>query len=261
MENVLNVTIIQTDIIWENVYQNRLNFAAKIDAIATDVDLIILPEMFITGFTNRAENFAETMNGETVRWMLQKALEKEAVLIGSLIIRENKKFFNRLIVAFPHGELKHYDKRHLFSYAKEHEVFTPGNLRLLFEYKGFNICPLVCYDLRFPVWSRNTEDIDVLIYVANWPKPRIHAWDILLKARAMENLCYVIGVNRLGKDFNNLEYLGHSAIFDAMGNPILEFEEGQETTKTINLSKKYIESTRSKFGFLEDRDEFEIVIE
>jgi predicted amidohydrolase len=129
----------------------------------------------------------------------------------------------------------------------------------VFDYKGFKICPLVCYDLRFPVWSRNTEDIDVLIYIANWPKPRIEAWDILLKARAIENLCYVIGVNRLGKDFNNLEYLGHSAVIDAMGKPVLDFEEDQEMTKTVTLSKDHIEELRSKFGFLEDRDEFEIV--
>lgn len=260
MEDLLKAAIVQTDIIWENPNQNRINFSFKINGLSNDVDLIILQEMFVTGFTNHVQNFYENMDGETVQWMLQKAHEKEALLIGSLIIKEGEEFFNRLIVAFPNGELKYYDKRHLFSYAGEDDVFTAGNSRLVFDYKGFKICPLVCYDLRFPVWSRNTKDIDVLIYIANWPKPRINAWDILLKARAIENLCYVIGVNRLGKDFNNLEYLGHSAVIDAMGNSVLDFEEGKEMTKTITLSKDHIENTRSKFDFLADKDEFEIVI-
>ena len=260
MENLLKTAIIQTDIIWKNSIQNRINFSSKIDVVSNDVDLIILQEMFTTGFTNQVQDVCESMEGETVQWMLQKASEKDALLIGSIIIQEREKFFNRLIVAFPNGKLKYYDKRHLFSYAGEDEVFTAGNSRLVFDYRGFKICPLVCYDLRFPVWSRNTEDIDLLIYVANWPKPRINAWDILLKARAIENLCYTIGVNRLGKDFNNLEYVGHSAVIDAMGNPVLDFEEGQEEIKTIILSMEHIENARSKFGFLEDKDEFEIVV-
>ena len=260
MENLLKAAIIQTDIIWKNSIQNRINLSSKIDVISNDVDLIILQEMFTTGFTNHVQDVCESMEGETVQWMLQKASEKDTLLIGSIIIQEREKFFNRLIVAFPNGKLKYYDKRHLFSYAGEDEVFTAGNSRLVFDYKGFKICPLVCYDLRFPVWSRNTEDIDLLIYVANWPKPRINAWDILLKARAIENLCYTIGVNRLGKDFNNFEYVGHSAVIDAMGNPVLDFEEGQEKIKTIILSKEHIDNTRSKFGFLEDKDEFEIVV-
>jgi len=259
MENVLNVAIIQTDIIWENSIQNRLNFKEKIDAISKEVDLIVLQEMFTTGFTNNVENFAETMQGETVKWMLENASDKEAILLGSLIIKDGGKYYNRLIVAFPDGNLKYYNKRHLFSYAGEDKVFTSGNSRLVFTYKGFNICPLVCYDLRFPVWSRNTKDIDVLIYIANWPKPRINAWDILLKGRAIENMCYTVGVNRLGTDFNNLEYLGHSTVIDAMGNNILDFEEGEETTKIILLRKDHLENIRSKFGFLADRDEFEIV--
>ena len=260
MEDQIKVAIVQAEIIWENPSQNRINFSSKINAISNDVDLIILQELFVTGFTNQVQKVCEDMDGETIQWMLQKAYEKEALLIGSLIIKEGEEFFNRLIVAFPNGELKYYDKRHLFSYAGEDDVFTAGNSRLVFDYKGFKICPLVCYDLRFPVWSRNTKDIDVLIYVANWPKPRISAWDILLQARAIENLCYVIGVNRLGKDFNNLEYLGHSAVIDAMGNPVLDFEEGQEMTKNTTLSKDHLENTRSKFGFLEDRDEFKIVV-
>jgi len=272
MRDSLNIAIIQSNIFWEDPHRNRLDLSKKIKDI-TDADIIVLQEMFTTGFTNRVQDVSETMEGETVRWMLQKASEKEALIIGSLIIKDlpfglstdgnkkavGEKFFNRLIVAFPDGELKYYDKRHLFSYAGEDKVFTAGKARLVFDYEGFKICPMVCYDLRFPVWSRNTEDIDVLIYIANWPKPRIKAWDILLKARAIENLCYVIGVNRLGKDFYNLEYLGHSTVIDAMGKPILDFEEGQEMTKTIILDKSHIKDSRSKFGFLSDRDEFSIV--
>ncbi len=259
MKDSLNIAIIQTNIFWEDAPLNRLSFSKKIEEIK-EVDIIILQEMFTTGFTSQPQNVAESMDGETVQWMLQKASEKGALLIGSLIINQDKEYFNRLIVAFPNGDLKYYDKRHLFSYAREDKAYTSGNSRLVFDYKGYKICPLVCYDLRFPVWSRNTEDIDLLIYVANWPKPRINAWDILLKARAIENLCYVIGVNRIGKDFNNLEYLGHSTVIDCMGKPILDFDEGEEATKTIALSKDNIEKTRSKFGFLADKDNFEIVI-
>lgn len=259
MIDSLNITIIQSNIFWEDPHRNRLKLSNEIMDIK-DTDIIVLQEMFTTGFTNRVHDVCETMEGETVLWMLEKSSEKEALIIGSIIIKDEDKFYNRLIVAFPNGDLKYYDKRHLFSYANEDALFTSGKTRLVFEYKGFKICPLICYDLRFPVWSRNTEAIDVLIYVANWPKPRIKAWDILLKARAIENLCYVIGVNRLGKDFNNLEYLGHSAVINAMGEPVLEFLEDQELTKSIILTKDHIETTRSKFGFLADKDEFEIVI-
>lgn len=259
MKKSLNVAIVQSNIIWENPEENKFNLSKQISDLK-EVDIIILQEMFTTGFTNNVEEVYESMDGDTVKWMLKKSSEKKALVIGSIIIKEEKLFFNRLIVTFPNGELKYYDKRHLFSYAGEDEIFSSGKERLTFIYLGFKICPMVCYDLRFPVWARNTEDIDLLIYVANWPKPRINAWDVLLKARAIENLCYVVGVNRLGRDFNNLEYLGHSAVINAMGEPVLEFLEGQELTKTIILSKDHIETTRSKFGFLADKDEFEIVV-
>jgi len=259
METQLKTAIIQSDLVWENPKQNRLHFTKKIDEISNEVDLIILQEMFTTGFTNNAAKVAETMQGETVQWMLQKASEKNALLLGSVIIEANSKFYNRFLVAFPNGELKYYDKRHLFSYAKEDEIYTKGENKLVFEYKGWKILPLVCYDLRFPVWARNTEDYDLLIYVANWPKPRIAAWDILLKARAIENLSYVIGVNRVGKDFNNFEYIGHSAVFDAFGQTILEFEESEENTKMAVLDKSHVVKTREKFGFLNDKDNFKIL--
>ena len=266
MKNSLKTAIIQSDLVWENSKQNRINFSHKIDAISSDVDLIVLQEMFSTGYTLNACAVAETMTGDTVKWMLEKAKKKEALLIGSIIIEElssdktnNKNYFNRLIIAFPNGKIQYYDKRHLFSYAQEHKVFTSGKNRTIITYKSWKLLPLICYDLRFPVWARNTNDFDAIIYIANWPNTRISAWDTLLKARAIENLCYVIGVNRLGKDQNNLEYIGHSAIIDAMGKTVLEFDENQEAIKTFVLDKKHITDSRNKFGFLKDRDQFKII--
>ncbi|MCF6296382.1 MAG: nitrilase family protein [Flavobacteriaceae bacterium] len=266
MENLLKTAIIQSNLVWENPKQNRINFSYKIDAISNDVDLIVLQEMFSTAYTINASAVAEKMTGDTVNWMLEKAKEKNALLIGSIIIEEpstdktkNKNYFNRLIAAFPNGKIQHYDKRHLFSFAQEDKIFTSGKNRTVILYKGWKLLPLICYDLRFPVWARNTEEFDVLIYVANWPNTRISAWDILLKARAIENLCYVVGTNRLGKDKNGLEYIGHSAVIDVMGKLILEFDKNQEATKTVILNKKHILDSRNKFSFLNDRDQFKII--
>ena len=258
MENNLKIALVQTNNVWENRPQNLQNLSLKIDIIHESVDIIVLPELFSTGFTMNTKSVSETMQGDSVSWMLDKAKEKSCVVLGSLIISDDDKIYNRLVVAFPQGELKHYDKRHLFSYAGEEKVFSAGSKKMIFEYKGFKICPLVCYDLRFPVWARNTEEIDILIYVANWPNARIFAWDTLLKARAIENLCYVIGVNRVGVDNNNLVYTGHSAVIDTLGETILDFKEGQENVKTIILEKKHITKTRNKLRFLDDRDIFEI---
>ncbi len=260
----LNIALIQTDTVWKNIDQNLNNLSKKLINISKEVDLIILPELFSTGFTMKGENLAETMKGKSVQWMKKQAFEKNSLIIGSLIIREDSKIFNRLIVIFPpdshrDGDLEYYDKRHLFSFAGEDKVFSSGETKLVFDYKGFKICPLICYDLRFPVWARNTEEIDILIYVANWPIARIQSWDILLKARAIENLCYSIGVNRVGIDNNNLVYNGHSAVYDAIGNTLMDFEEGKEDIKLITLHKDYIQNTRNKFGFLEDKDEFELL--
>jgi len=216
MQEQLEIVILQSDLVWENPIKNKDNFSKKIRNITTKVDLIILPEMFTTGFTINTEKSAESMNGSTVKWMLDLADEKNALLMGSIVIKEKDNFYNRFIIAFPNGGLKYYDKRHLFSYAKEDKVYTAGKNKLIFEYKGFKICPLICYDLRFPVWSRNTEEVDLIIYIANWPNARIMAWDTLLKARAIENLCYVVGLNRVGVDKNNLIYVGHSAAYNAL---------------------------------------------
>lgn len=259
MENLLNVAIIQADIIWEDSSQNRVNFSTKIDEISNNVDLIILQEMFTTGYTMNVGDVAETMTGDTVAWMLEKAKQKDALLMGSVIIKENGNYFNRIIVAFPSGKLEYYDKRHLFSYAGEDKVFTAGINKNIIKYKGWKLLPLVCYDIRFPIWSRNTDGYDVLIYVASWPSTRVTAWDTLLKARAIENLSYTIGVNRLGEDGNGIKYVGHSAVIDTLGNAILEFDENQEATKTITLNKNHIIESRNKFGFLNDMDQFKIV--
>ncbi len=259
MNGTLNITCIQADLVWQNPSRNIENFTKKIEAIKEPTDIIVLQEMFSTGFTMEQNEVAETMDGMAVKWMLKIAKIKQCLVMGSLIIVENKAIYNRCVVAFPDGEILHYDKRHLFSYAGEDKKFNAGVKRLVFTYKGFKICPLVCYDLRFPVWARNTDEIDLLIYMANWPKPRIQAWDVLLQARAIENLCYTVGVNRVGTDANGLEYVGHTAVYDFFGNKILATSANKEAIKTVELNKKEIVEMRNKFGFLADRDTFQII--
>lgn len=256
MQNNLKIAWIQSDLIWENPEQNRNNFTKKINAILDPVDIIILPEMFSTGFTMHAKKVAESMQGETLSWMKNLALRKNTAILGSLVIEEHNKFYNRLVFVDPSEEVRYYDKRHTFTLVGEDKIYTAGVQKLILEYKGWRICPLICYDLRFPVWSRNTEDYDVLIYVANWPKPRISAWDALLKARAIENMCYCIGVNRVGIDGVASEYPGHSAMYDVLGNKITSFEPDEEQTEIVTLEKRHIEAYRNKFRFLDDGDHF-----
>jgi len=258
MDNTLTISLVQTDTVWQDISRNLERLSQKLDGISNDTDVVILPELFSTGFTMEADKVAEPMNGKAVLWMQQQASKKHCLVIGSLLIGESGNFYNRLIVAFPSGELKYYDKRHLFSFADEDKVFKSGNDRLIFEYKGFRICPLICYDLRFPVWSRNTDNIDLLLYVANWPDARMLAWDTLLKARAIENLCYVAGLNRVGVDNNELVYTGHSALFDAMGANLLTLDPGKERIKSFSIDKGHLEQVRDKFRFLEDKDKFKI---
>ena len=252
----LTVALIQANLDWENPVQNRTNFTDKIHAISEPVDLIVLPEMFTTGFTMNPYNVAETMNGETVLWLKELAKKKDCAITGSLIIKEAAKYYNRLVFVFPTGEIKIYDKRHTFTLAGEDKVYTAGKEKLLVDYKGWKICPLVCYDLRFPVWSRNVENYDLLLYVANWPKPRIEAWDALLKARAIENMTYCIGVNRVGLDVNNYEYVGHSAVYDSLGNSIASIPASIEYVGIITLNAEHLKLTREKLQFLNDRDDF-----
>ena len=253
----MKIALIQTSLTWENPIENRSHLAQKITGFMEEVDLIVLPEMFSSGFTMNPQKVAETMQGETILWLQHMAKAKNCAIIGSLVITENENYYNRLVFVFPTGEIQHYDKRHLFTLAGEDKVYTSGTQKLIVEYNGFKICPLVCYDLRFPVFARNVEDYDVLLYVANWPKPRINAWDILLKARAVENMCYVIGVNRIGTDANKHDYIGHSQAVDFLGNYLLEPQQS-EGIFIVHLNKEQVLETRKKLAFLTDRDKFTI---
>lgn len=257
MSQQLNIALVQSHLLWENPQANREAFSKKIASIQEDVDLIVLPEMFSTGFTMSPENIEVLEGGNTVNWMQQQAKKSNAAIVGSIVFTENNQNFNRLFFVYPNGEYKSYDKKHTFTLAGEDKVYKAGNNKLIADYKGYKICPLVCYDLRFPVWARNVEDYDVLIYVANWPKPRIAAWDTLLKARAIENMSYCIGVNRIGLDGLGYEYSGHSAVYDVLGNQIT-YSEKEEILYAI-LDKKHIDSTRNKLKFLEDRDQFSLL--
>ncbi|MBF6641338.1 nitrilase family protein [Flavobacterium sp. J49] len=254
----LKIALIQSSLTWENPTENRSHLAQKITGFMEEVDLIVLPEMFSSGFTMSPKTIAETMQGETISWLQHLAKAKNCAITGSLVIAENGNFYNRLVFVFPNGDIQTYDKRHLFTLAGEDKVYTAGTEKILIDYKGFKICPLICYDLRFPVFARNVENYDLLIYVANWPKPRINAWDILLKARAVENMSYVIGVNRIGTDNNGLEYVGHSQAVDFLGNYLLEPQE-TDSVFIVELDQEKQLETRRKLAFLEDKDEFKIV--
>jgi len=254
----MKIALIQAPLIWENPEANREYFEERVNSIEQEIDLIILPEMFTTGFTMNPKNVAETMEGETILKLKDLAKNKNTAITGSLIIIENEKYYNRLIFVFPSGKIEYYDKRHLFSLAGEEKIYTSGKEKQIVEYKGWKICPMICYDLRFPVFSRNTEDYDLLLYVANWPKPRTNAWDILLKARSVENMCYTLGVNRIGFDESGHEYVGHSQAIDFLGNTIINAEES-EGVFIADLDKNAMLEARHKFGFLNDRDAFEIV--
>ena len=254
----MKTALIQTDIIWENPAENRSVLEAKINSITNDIDLLILPEMFTSGFTMNPSSVAESMQGTTIFWLKNIAKAKNCAITGSLVIVENGNLYNRMVFVFPNGEIQHYDKKHLFTLAGEDKIYTSGKEKVIVNYKDFKICLQVCYDLRFPVFSRNTENYDLLIYVANWPKVRTNAWDILLKARAVENVSYVIGVNRIGTDNNNFEYIGHSQIIDELGNFILKPTEN-EGVFIADFDKNKMLETRNKLNFLDDRDYFDLI--
>lgn len=253
----MKIALIQSDLYWENPSENRKKFESKINQIDSEVNLIVLPEMFSTGFTMNASEVAETMQGETVLWMQHVAKQRKCALTGSLIIVEDNQFYNRMLFVFPSEEMQYYDKRHLFSLAGEDRTYTSGREKVIIEYLGWKICLQVCYDLRFPVFVRNVENYDLILYVANWPKVRTNAWDILLKARAVENLSYVVGVNRIGLDAHNYEHIGHSQVVDYLGNYILEPQE-TEGIFIVELDKNTMFETRKKLDFLSDKDLFEI---
>jgi predicted amidohydrolase len=271
MKARLNLSLIQLDILWENPSANRLKLETYFLEIGNFTDVIVLPELFTTGFSMNPAPIAETMDGITLSWLLHWAKKLETAICGSLVITENGNYYNRFVFETPQGEIETYDKRHRFMMAGEGEKYTAGSSRVLIEYLGWKILPQICYDLRFPVFSRNTVDYDVVIYVANWPKARIAAWDALLTARAIENMAYSVGVNRVGQDGNGLEYVGHSAIYDVLGmdcsiskghlDQLSVTSEGddfkvKEGIIPVSLSKSLITTIRAQLPFLEDRDSF-----
>jgi predicted amidohydrolase len=257
MHSELKVAIIQKDLVWQNAEQNRLNLDKTFTEIS-NVDLIVLPEMFTTGFSMSPKPIAETMQGKTVSWLLNTAKKLNSAIVGSIIIEENDAYFNRMLFVHPGGKIDHYDKKHAFALAGENEEYTSGKTKLIVDYKGWRISPLICYDLRFPVWSRNVENYDLLLYSANWPKPRINAWNTLLKARAIENMSYCIGVNRVGLDDNGFEYSGNSIAIDFLGNELTETCEDKEAIIYASLHKEQMHNMRMKLPFLEDKDIFTI---
>lgn len=255
----MNITIIQTQLHWENKEANLRHFDEKINAIHTDTDLIILPEMFTTGFTMNAHKVAEPMNGTAIKWMQELSKKKNCVITGSLVVEENGKYYNRLIWMKP-DSYEYYDKRHLFSLADEEKTYTAGNKKLIVEWQGWKICPLICYDLRFPVWSRRTkkENYDLLLYTANWPERRNGAWKKLLPARAIENQSYVIGVNRIGNDGNDIYHSGDSVILDYRGDLLSKTGAGEDSIETIRLSLDDLKTFREQFRFVDDADGFTV---
>ncbi len=261
----LNVAVVQADTVWHDPAANRARYAERFAALAPGTDLVVLPETFTSGFSNEAIGRAETMDGETVAWLRAQSAAHGFAITGSVQIRDGGAVYNRMLWVEPDGTLRHYDKRHLFRMAGEHTRYAAGGERVVVEYKGWRICPLVCYDLRFPVFSRNRFghsvpdacDYDVLIYVANWPSPRHFAWQTLLKARAIENLSYVIGVNRTGTDANDLHYLGGSAVLDFLGQPLAEADDAPQTL-AARLSHAELNAFRQRFPAYLDADRFSL---
>jgi omega-amidase len=257
MKSKLHCTLLQIPLEWELPERNRVLIESHLKRVGA-TDLILLPEMFTSGFTMHPERVAEKMNGITLNWMKQWAQIKKALIGGSIVIEEYGQFFNRFVMVDHMGLVAYYDKRHTFTLAGENKAYTTGTTSGLFEYQGWKICMRICYDLRFPVWSRNTSDYDILIYVANWPNPRILAWDSLLKARAIENMSYVIGVNRVGTDEKGHVYPGHSAAFDALGQSCSEGKVTGMAMHSAILDYQELQAHRKKLRFLEDRDNFDL---
>jgi predicted amidohydrolase len=255
----IKIAVVQSHLHWQNVDENLKSFSAKLSSITEPADLILLPEMFTTGFTMQTKQYAEPFKGSAYEWMQKTAAEKNAVLCGSISCHENGKYYNRLIWMQPDGNYFTYDKRHLFRYGDEQKHYTAGEKKLIVQLKGFNIYPLVCYDLRFPVWSRNKNNAyDLLLYIANWPERRVHAWSSLLVARAIENQAYVIGLNRVGLDGNNIAHSGNSAVINFKGELMSNITPHQESITIIELNKSDLEKWRADFPAWMDADKFTI---
>ena len=260
--NTISISLIQSELAWEDKAANLLQFEKKINSIKEPSQIIVLPEMFSTGFSMKPSELAEKMDGETVQWMKRIAAEQKKIITGSVIIEEDQQYFNRLLWVLPNGNVGVYDKRHRFAFAGEDNFYTAGNKRLITSVNGWKINTQICYDLRFPVWARqqlNEEpEFDILLYVANWPERRNHAWKSLLIARAIENQCYVIGVNRVGKDGNGIDHSGDSILVDPLGE-VLYTKAHIEEISTQTLSKEKLLEVRAKFPFWKDADDFTIL--
>ncbi len=260
--STLTLTTIQTNLVWEERSANLRLLEKKITDLNEKTELVILPEMFSTGFSMNPTQLAEDMEGDTMQWMRRVSRENGIILTGSFIAAEAGKFYNRLVWMLPNGQYGYYDKRHLFAYAGENKQYQPGSKRLIASVKGWRINLQVCYDLRFPVWARQQKtgeqpEYDILIYVANWPERRSHAWKTLLCARAIENQCYVVGVNRVGADANNIYHSGNSLVIDPAGQVLYHMAD-EEDIFTITLQKEKLEEVREKFPFWKDADHFTI---
>jgi predicted amidohydrolase len=252
----LHIALVQADIVWEDKAANLRQYENYIENIQGKKEVIVLPEMFSTGFSMAPGRLAETMDGDTVLWMKEMSRRHRAIITGSLIIEEDGKYYNRLLWVRPDGEVGKYDKRHLFGYADEDKHYTPGGKRLIASVNGWRICLMVCYDLRFPVWARNTgAEYDVLLYVANWPEKRSLAWKTLLQARAIENMSYTVGVNRVGNDAMGLSYKGESSVFGPLGE-LLWQKADEPASQAVVLEKTHLEQTRQQLPFLNDADKF-----
>ena len=254
MSEKINIAIVQTSIKWEDTQGNLSKYDQIIDSINTRVDIIFFPEMFNSGFSMNVKKVAESMSGNTVSWLRQVALTKNLSIVASLAIEENKNFYNRLVWVFPNGEITFYDKRHTFTLAGESKVYSKGDAKIIIEYKGWKFLPQICYDLRFPVWSRNDSGYDVLFYLANWPTPRISHWKNLLISRAIENMSYCIGVNIVGTDPKN-KYNGYSCIINPNGEHCVEMTEDEKVIY-YQLNKSIINDSRNSLNFLDDKDDF-----
>ena len=258
MESI-KITICQAYLFWENAAKNLQNLSLKLSSLKEKTDLILLPEMFNTGFTTNVEKCAERMDGNTMKWMYQTSRTFNCVVAGTLIVEENGNYYNRFVWMSPDGSYVHYDKRHLFGLANEDSVFTPGNSRIMLKLKGWKICPMICYDLRFPVWSRNqTEGYDLLVYTASWPDKRSAHWRTLIPARAIENQAFVIGVNRVGHDGNEVYYSGGSMCISPLGD-VVYYKPEDEDLYTFTLNPADLANARQQFPFLKDADRYSII--
>jgi len=253
-ETKLNLSLVQPDIFWEDINSNLEHLDGLLSRVSESSDLILLPEMFSTGFSMNVRKLAETKNGKAFQWMLTKAKQYQSAITGSIIFTENNKFYNRLFWVNPDGNWFSYDKSHLFRMGREDKFYEKGNNRIIVNYKGWRICPLICYDLRFPVWSRNNNAYDLLIYLANWPAARNHVWNILLRARAIENQCFVAGVNRVGRDGENIHYVGESCLVHPKGYLATGIHDPSEQVLNYTISMKELIDFRQKFPVLSDGD-------